>query len=273
MRIEDLDRARCKNPLWIEHIKQDLAWFGLDYDNECTQDTYQSNRTSYYEAALARLDALELLYPCYCSRDELHVPNAPHTSDGQPLYPGTCRKYRTQLPLSIQKAPSIRICVPNEVVTFTDAIQGDYAQNLLTDCGDFILRRADGIFSYQLAVVVDDALSGVSEVVRGYDLLSSTPRQIWLYHLLGYSVPTFYHLPLLCTPQGARLSKRDASLDIGALRARFSSPAPILGILSYSLGLTPTADPIDLCDLLRIYTPDKITKCASVCLPRQIFEE
>lgn len=273
LRIEDLDRARCKNPAWSDYIKEDLAWLGIDYDNDCDPSTYQSNRDPFYEQALESLRQRGLLYPCFCSRDELHVPNAPHASDGQLLYPGTCRKYlTTPIPNPIPKAPCTRICVPNESVSFTDGLQGLYAQNLANECSDFILRRSDGIFSYQLAVVVDDALSSVTEVVRGYDLLSSTPRQIWLYRLLGYSIPQFYHIPLLCAPDGSRLSKRDRSLDAGALRNRFISSEPIIGIFANTLGITETTEPIRAIDLCPMFSFDKIPHSDRLSLPIDFFQ-
>ncbi len=272
LRIEDLDRARCKNPLWIDYIKEDLIWLGLYYDNNCEADSYQSNRDRYYNDAFEHLNTLGLLYPCFCSRDELHAASAPHALDGQVLYARSCRRYLDRTLPRPQKQPAFRISVPNETISFSDGIQGDYHQNLLHECSDFILRRSDSIFSYQLAVVVDDALSGVTEVVRGCDLLSSTPRQIWLYRLLGYPVPQFYHVPLLCAWDGTRLSKRDEAIDLGALRTKYTSAEPLLGMLAYALHLLPSPEPIRAEELIPLFSFDKIPAQRAIFLPKFLWE-
>ena len=179
-----------------------------------------------------------LVYPCFCSRSQLHAASAPHRSDGQVVYAGTCRSLT---PAEIAeraktRAPAWRVRVPDEVIAFEDGHMGPCAENLARDCGDFYLRRADGVFAYQLAVVVDDALMGVNEVVRGSDLLSSTARQLWLYRELGLRAPQFYHLPLLLASDGRRLSKRDGDQSLEHLRARYS-PEEIIGRLAFACGL------------------------------------
>ena len=152
------------------------------------------------------------------------------------LYAGTCRNLTPSERAARTKAPCWRVRVPDEDVSFTDGVQGEYTQNLAHGCGDFILRRADGVYAYQLAVVTDDAEAGVTQVVRGSDLLSSTPRQIWLQRQLGFPEPAYYHVPLLVAPDGRRLSKRERDLDMGALRERYT-PQALLGLLAHACGL------------------------------------
>ena len=189
------------------------------------------------------------------------------------LYSGRCRHLTPaeRETLSAQRAPAWRVQVPEETVSFRDQIQGDYAQNLAAECGDFILRRSDGVYAYQLAVVVDDALSGVTEVVRGRDILSATPRQIYLQHLLGYPQPAYAHIPLLMDAQGRRLAKRDRDLDLSALSKRFS-PEEILGFLAWSAGIQPEMRPTTLDALIPLFSWDKIPR-TDLRLPAEIFPE
>lgn len=232
LRIEDLDPDRCR-PAYVEALKDDLRWLGLSWDRE---QTPQSRRSTAYAQAFARLEALGLVYPCYCTRGELHAASAPHASDGRVLYAGTCRHLTEAQRREKAKAPAWRLMVPDRSVSFHDRLQGAYTENLARDCGDFIIRRADGVFAYQLAVVVDDAEGGVTQVVRGMDLLDSTPRQLYLYQLLGLTPPEFCHVPLLTAPDGRRLSKRDQDLDLGVLR-QSRTPEQLLGRLAYLAGL------------------------------------
>ena len=186
-----------------------------------------------------------LVYPCFCSRSQLHAASAPHTSDGNVIYPGTCRDLTAAqiAEKRKKKAPAYRVRVPDEEITFLDGCMGPHTENLLRDCGDFYLRRADGVFAYQLAVVVDDAAMGVTEIVRGCDLLGSTPRQIYLQHLLGLPTPHYAHIPLLMSSDGRRLSKRDRDLDLGELRTRFGTPEALLGWLAGQTGIAPDTTP------------------------------
>ncbi len=257
LRIEDLDSMRCPRS-YAELIIDDLKWLGLDWDGEIL---YQSERSGIYARYEAILDEKGLLYPCFCSRAALHAASAPHLSDGRVVYQGACRGL-SQDEISEkrrQRAPATRLRVPDETVTFTDGVYGAYSENLLTECGDFIIRRSDGVFAYQLAVVVDDALSNVTEVVRGCDLLSSAPRQIWLHRLLGFEPPGFAHIPLLCASDGRRLSKRDGDLDLGVLRERFP-PERIIGALCFSAGLIPNPEPLSLKELIKIFSWDRVPK-------------
>lgn len=189
LRIEDLDTARCPHR-YSEQMLEDLHWLGLDWDegpevSGPQEPYYQSERTELYEAALRKLQEKGLVYPCFCTRAELHAASAPHREDGQVLYAGTCRHLTAEqiAEKSRVRAPALRLRVPEETWCFTDGHMGEYRENLARDCGDFLLRRSDGMFAYQLAVVLDDASMGVTEVVRGADLLDSTPRQLYLYHL------------------------------------------------------------------------------------------
>ena len=186
LRIEDLDTARCPRR-YADRMVEDLQWLGLDWDEGPgaggpSGPYYQSQRTPLYQAALEKLAAMGLVYPCFCTRAELHAASAPHRGDGQAVYAGTCRDLTAEQIAEKAKSrpPALRLRVPGETWGFTDGHMGPYRENLARDCGDFLLRRSDGMFAYQLAVVVDDAAMGVTEVVRGADLLDSTLRQLYL---------------------------------------------------------------------------------------------
>ena len=249
LRIEDLDTARCR-PDYARQVEEDLRWLGLPWDEGGSTGGpdapyFQSQRTALYESALARLQGMGLVYPCFCTRAQLHAASAPHREDGLTVYPGTCRDLPPEeiaARMAAGRRPALRLRVPEETVTFTDGHLGEVSEYLPTDCGDFLLRRSDGLFAYQLAVVVDDAAMGVTEVVRGADLLSSTPRQLLLYELLGLPAPRFRHFPLLLSPDGRRLSKRDGDLGLAALQTR-CTPEEVVGKLAYLAGQNPTAAP------------------------------
>ena len=248
LRIEDLDPDRCK-PAYAETLKDDLRWLGLDWDRE---QTPQSLRTEAYAEAFDRLEALGLVYPCYCTRGELHAASAPHASDGRVLYAGTCRGLSEAQRAEKTKKPAWRLAVPEREYRFTDGLQGPFSENLAKECGDFIIRRADGVYAYQLAVVTDDAAGGVTQVVRGMDLLDSTPRQLYLYELLGWRAPEFYHVPLLTAPDGRRLSKREKDLDLGALRQNHT-PEQLLGKLAYLAGVLDNPEPASARELAQVF--------------------
>ena len=242
LRVEDLD-IRAHNPQYTSLLLDDLQWLGLTWDKG---PYYQSTRTELYQDALLDLRQQGLLYPCFCSRADLHAAQAPHASDGTYVYAGTCRNLSQseRKELSSHKIPATRIHVPNKIYAFEDKVYGSTSQNLAESCGDFIVQRADGVFAYQLAVVVDDADMGITEVVRGSDLLSSTPRQLYLQDVLGLSHLTYAHLPLLVAPDGRRLSKRNHDLDLGVLRSQGKTPEEILGFLAYCVGLTEENEPL-----------------------------
>ena len=269
LRIEDLDTVRCPR-VYADAIVDDLAWLGLAADGP-TPTVYQSERSEIYQQYYDVLLKKGLVYPCFCSRSQLHAASAPHRSDGQVVYAGTCRGLSDAeiARRSLTRAPAFRVQVPDEEIAFTDGHLGRYAENLARDCGDFYLRRADGVFAYQLAVVVDDALMGVTEVVRGSDLLSSTPRQLWLYRELGLTAPQFYHLPLLLAPDGRRLSKRDGDQSLENLRARYT-PQEIIGKLAYVCGLQDTPAPASPQELVSGFSWDKVPK-QDILLPEKLF--
>ena len=244
LRMEDLDTLRTSEE-FAKILRQDLTWLGLDWDAETAP---QSQRSAVYDRYFARLEELGLLYPCYCTRSQLHSVNAPHLSDGTYVYPGTCRNLSEDEKASFDRAPAWRVKVPDKEYRLTDLCQGEFVQNLSADCGDFVVRRADGVYVYQLAVTVDDGEAGVTEVVRGVDLLGSAPRQMYLQELFGFSQPTYGHVPLLVAPDGRRLSKRDKDLDLGALQLH-KKPEEIIGALAHSSGLLPHYEPISAKEL------------------------
>lgn len=253
LRIEDIDPQRSRLE-YADMLMDDLQWLGLEWDGE---PCWQSRRGDIYAHYLQQLTDAGLTYPCYCTRADILATQAPHESDGRVVYKGTCRN----LPPGSRKGPAaLRMKVPEEgrgIVTFTDGHYGTHTVDLTTQCGDFIVRRKDGAWAYQLAVVVDDALMGINEVVRGRDLLLSSPQQIYLAQQLGFTPPRFTHLPLLCNTAGQRLSKRDKSLDMGCLRQRFT-PNQIIGLLAHAAGLQPTPDGVSAQSLVKTFSWDKV---------------
>ena len=253
LRMEDLDTLRTKAE-YAELLRDDLRWLGLDWDEETEA---QSLRSAVYDRYFEELKEKNLLFPCYCTRSQLHNVNAPHLSDGTYVYAGTCRNLTEAERAEKKRLPSWRVKVPDREFALTDLVQGDYRENLLTDCGDFVVRRADGVYVYQLAVTVDDGESGVTEVVRGWDLLGSAPRQMYLQELFGFAHPEYAHIPMLMAPEGRRLSKRDQDLDMGALRNRLK-PEQLIGVLAHAAGLTETAAPISAKELATVFDWSKI---------------
>ena len=248
LRIEDLDPDRCRSE-YAETLKDDLRWLGLDWDRE---QTPQSLRTAAYAREFDKLADLGLVYPCYCTRGELHAASAPHASDGRVLYAGTCRNLTEAQRVEKTKKPAWRLAVPDQVYGYIDGLQGYYEENLASECGDFIIRRADGVYAYQLAVVTDDGDGGGTQVVRGMDLLDSTPRQLYLYELLGLNAPEFYHVPLLTAPDGRRLSKREKDLDLGALR-KTHTPEQLLGKLAHLAGVLDRPEPASAKEIAAVF--------------------
>ena len=254
LRMEDLDTLRTKTE-YAETLRKDLLWLGLNWDAE-TQP--QSERSAVYDRYFHILQEKGLLYPCYCTRSQLHSVNAPHLSDGNYVYPGTCRNLTPEQRASMHRAPSWRVQVPDRDYTVEDLCQGHYTANLLRECGDFVVRRADGVYVYQLAVTVDDGEAGVTEVVRGMDLLSSVPRQMYLQDLLEFPHPVYGHVPMLMSADGRRLSKRDRDLDLGVISQKMS-PETLLGILAHAAGLIPDEIPISAQELAGEFTWNKLS--------------
>ena len=255
LRMEDLDTQRTSAE-FAQVLRKDLAWLGLSYDRETPP---QSQRGPVYDRYFSILKEKGLLYPCYCTRSQLHSVNAPHLSDGTYVYPGTCRNLTQEARDSFHRTPAWRVKVPDRLWTLEDRVQGHYESNLTTDCGDLVVRRADGIYVYQLAVTVDDGEAGVTEVVRGADLLSSAPRQMYLQELFGLPHPEYAHVPMLLAADGRRLSKRDGDMDLGALRARMT-PELLLGTLAAAGGLIDRRESVSARELAKEFSWDRLRK-------------
>ena len=260
LRMEDLDTQRTSAE-FAQVLREDLQWLGLNWDIETAP---QSQRSAVYEKYFEILREKDLLYPCYCTRSQLHSVNAPHLSDGTYVYAGTCRNLTQAEQASFGRAPAWRVKVPDREWTVEDKVQGLYKENLATDCGDFVVRRADGVYVYQLAVTVDDGEAGVTEVVRGMDLLSSAPRQMYLQELFGFAHPEYAHIPMLVAPDGRRLSKRDMDLDLGILRQKMK-PEELLGILAFSAGLIPVNEAVSAKELAGEFSWEKLKK-ENICM-------
>jgi len=294
LRIEDLDKQRCKRE-WADRLMDDLLWLGLEWDegpgkkslqdknraaNEgptkidggaarglqdqncaAAKSYYQSERDSIYQKYFRALEERGLVYDCFCRRADLLAASAPHASDGTPIYAGTCRDLSAadRERLLKERSPAKRMRLPDRESIFEDGHYGPQKCKLASDTGDFIIRRADGNFSYQLAVTVDDALMGVTQVARGRDLLASTHQQLFLYEALGLAAPQFLHFPLLVDKEGRRLSKRDKDLDMGYLRTRFS-PQEIIGKLMFLCSMSPVCKPMDLQEAAAIFAWNKLPR-------------
>ena len=254
LRMEDLDTQRTSAE-FAEILRDDLRWLGLTWDRETPA---QSQRSAVYDKYFEILREKGLLYPCYCTRSQLHSVNAPHLSDGTYVYPGTCRNLTEGEQAAFRRPPAWRVVVPDRVWTVEDRIQGTYRCNLATECGDMVVRRADGVYVYQLAVTVDDGEAGVTEVVRGMDLLSSAPRQMYLQELFGFPHPEYAHVPMLLAPDGRRLSKRDRDLDLGILRQRLTREA-LLGVLAFAAGLIDQEVSVSLKELTKEFSWKKLS--------------
>ena len=240
LRIEDLDRDRSKAE-YISAVQRDFELLGLTWDHG---PFFQHDRDEAYLEAFSALEREGLVYPCFCTRADLHAASAPHRGE-KFVYPGTCCGLTAEqiAEKSLRRAPAQRLHVPDAAYSFEDMVQGRYEQNLAHDCGDFLIRRSDQAFAYQLAVVVDDAAQGVTSIVRGVDLLCSTPQQLYLQELLGLDHPRYAHIPLLVAEKNRRLSKRDHDAGIEELLVRFKTPEAIIGHNAGICGLAPTCNP------------------------------
>ena len=255
LRMEDLDVQRTSAE-FAEVLRKDLRWLGLTWDLETPP---QSQRSEVYTRYFTRLADMGLLYPCYCTRSQLHSVSAPHLSDGTYVYTGICRQLTPAQQAKFDRLPAWRVKVPDRIWTVEDWVQGVYQENLATDCGDFVVRRADGVYVYQLAMTVDDGEAGVTEVVRGMDLLSSAPRQMYLQELLGFRCPQYGHVPMLMAPDGRRLSKRDKDMDLGFLQSH-TNPQLLLGLLAHASGLIDKAEPVSAEELAKEFAWEKMKK-------------
>ncbi|MDD4702605.1 MAG: tRNA glutamyl-Q(34) synthetase GluQRS [Desulfovibrio sp.] len=273
MRLEDIDPQRSR-PEYAAHLLEDLRWLGLDWDygpdvGGPSGPYTQSDRSKIYDKALKQLAEANVTYPCFCTRKELRqLAAAPHVDDAGAPYPGTCsnlNEKEVQARIANGRRASIRLRCPQQPISFDDMLLGPQTFSL-SDCGgDFALCRSDGVVAYQLAVAVDDALMGVNQVVRGRDILPSTPRQIALLHLLGYGAPSYAHVPLLLDEEGARLAKRHNSLSLRYLREQGVTPHRIVGLLGMLAGLNVSARAVSPAELLPAFDWNNLPR-QDVCI-------
>jgi glutamyl-tRNA synthetase len=261
LRIEDLDSPRCR-PELTDDLLRDLQYLGLNWD---APPVYQSTRHQAYQAALEQLRGEGLLYPCFCSRAEIaRAASAPHgDSEEGPRYPGTCASLSVEAvkERSQRKRPALRFRAPPGQVHFEDGALGPYSQDVRERVGDFVVCRNDGVASYQLAVVVDDAQSEITDVLRGEDLLPSTARQLQLYAALRLSPPRFTHVPLLIGEDGKRLAKREGAFAISHLRTSGVPAEQVVGLLASWCGLHGGA-PVLPKDLVSRFSLGRLRKTA-----------
>ena len=261
-RLEDLDPERS----WDEYAQlmaEDLRWLGLDWDGgwPMEADCRQGRRTAEYEAAFGQLRDMGLVYDCWCSRSERLAASAPHPGEERP---SSCRcrslseGERCELRRRGRRAAA-KVIVPDREIAVPDGHYGEYRENLARGCGDFIIRRSDGVFAYQLAVSVDDAAMGVTRVVRARDLLSSAPRQKWLIETLGGTAPDCCHAPLLVSGEGRKLSKREGDLNMESLRRRYT-PEGLCGVLAYLCGLTDRPESVSARELVGHFSWEKVSR-------------
>ncbi len=256
LRIEDIDRQRCHEE-YIRGIEEDLEWLGISYD-EGPRGTYsygrplQSERFPLYQEILDRWEKAGEVYPCYCTRARLHsISSAPHEGEALPIYDGHCRELTEEERAAMTKAPSWRICMEETCESFTDLFCGTHERKLFPKADDFVVRRADGMVAYQLAVSIDDGAMGITHVLRGNDLLSSTYYQLYLLRKLGHQPPIYGHLPLLVDQTGVRLSKRQQGITIREMKGSGMTAADILGKLLYLAGAISREMPISAEQALR----------------------
>jgi glutamyl-tRNA synthetase len=251
LRIEDIDSPRVNRGA-ADEACADLRWLGLDWDGE---PVVQSQRLSCYESALRRLRELELVYPCTCSRaGVVHAASAPHPEHEGPVYPGTCSHRGSAEAADLDgQAYAWRFRVRNAASEFLDGYRGPTRLDLRQLGGDFVVWKSAGTPAYQLAVVVDDASFGITEVVRGDDLVPSTPRQLLLYDALGLQPPQFLHVPLVVGPDGRRLAKRHGDTRLATLRAAGVKPESLIGLLAWSCGWLTRVEPISARELLPLF--------------------
>lgn len=270
LRIEDIDPQRSR-PEYTAALIEDLTWLGLDWDYGPDKPEpaggsmgpfEQSRRGQQYAAAIAHIEAAGLTYPCFCTRKELRsMAGAPHVDDAGAPYPGTCRSLnqaQRQALLESGRRPCLRLRCPDGPVNFTDTVFGPQSLTLADCGGDFALRRSDGVIAYQLAVAVDDALMGINQVVRGRDILISTPRQIALLKLLGYGAPAYAHVPLLLDDEGERLAKRHQSLALRNLRQLGADPRRITGLLGALAGCNPGGNAASPAELIPFFSLSRL---------------
>ena len=262
LRIEDLDRERSKAE-WVEACLRDLDWLGLDWDGEAL---FQSADTAPLDEACSLLLERGQAYPCVCTRSEIAALSAPQAGEREVPYPGTCRgRWRTpeEARGATGRAAGIRLAVPPGSVAVEDRLRGEVLTDVAAEVGDFLIRRRDGVHAYQLAVVVDDARQGVTEVLRGDDLLPSAARQALLLDRLDLGRPSWVHVPLVVHPDGRRLAKRRRDLALSTLRASGADPRAVAGWAARSAGLDCGARP-RAAEVLAAYRPEALSRSPAV---------
>ena len=275
LRFEDCDRLRMQ-PEAVGQTMSDLEWLGLCWDEgpapgQAEGPYFQSCRTAIYDRVFEELRARRLVYPCFCSRQDVRLAAAPHPGEDAPVYPGTCRDLSAaEIDVRMKKrAPAWRLRLEDKTVCFCDALLGPQRCKILSERGDFPVRRADGVYCYQFTAALDDALMGVSEVVRSNDLLASTPWQIYLQQLLGYTPPTYLHIPLLLDENGSRLAKREKSLSLRQIRRHYT-PEEVIGKLAFLAGLQSAPESCDLAALAAQFSAERLPR-EDIVLPPTLF--
>jgi glutamyl-tRNA synthetase len=280
LRVEDLDQPRAQ-PGVEARIAEDLRWLGLDWDEgpDVGGDYTpyrQSEKLARYAEVLAQLVTEGRAYPCFCSRREIALASlAPHgPSDDGPRYPGTCRKLtRVQVAeRARRRRPSIRLRVEADTVEWNDRLHGERSDDVSQQVGDFVLRRADLVPAYQLAVSIDDGEMRISDVVRADDLLPSTARQLLIFRALGWQPPRYLHAPLMLGPDGVRLSKRHGAVGVRAARAAGLPASQVIGTLAATLGLAEHGEALMPADLIARYDEKKITRAPTRIDPTTLVE-
>lgn len=262
LRMDDLDE-RCKNQSIKNDVIQTLRWLEIDWDGPII---FQCDRDNIYQDYFNELSQKAITYPCFCSRADLHAASAPHTSDQTAIYKGTCKALSEDEVDRKRKVrnPAIRIEIPeNTTISFNDLICGDYFQDLNRDSGDFIIRRSDFVFAYHLTSVIDDIEMGITHVIRGCDLLSSTPKQIFLHNLLDKdeSEIAYAHHPLLVDSLDRRLAKRDSDKTIGEMRCLGATPSSIRGKIAQLLGIVDQYCEVSADEFIDLIDFDKLKRC------------
>lgn len=273
LRIEDIDSPRVK-PGAAESALEDLRWLGLDWDEG---PIYQTERLPVYESALRVLQSKELIYPCTCSRSDVErAASAPHAEHEGPAYPGTCA-YRTVVDAAnLGDRPfAWRFRIKPESMEFVDGFRGPTEVRLREIGGDFVVWKSEGTPAYQLAVVVDDAAQQITEVIRGDDLVPSTPRQLLLYETLGLTPlgltpPRFIHVPLVVGPDGRRLAKRHGDTRLASLRQAGVRPESLIGLLAWSCGWIEEPRPISSQELIPLFRLETIPRQAFILTPEHL---
>jgi glutamyl-tRNA synthetase len=269
LRIEDIDSPRIK-PGATEQALADLRWLGIDWDKG---PLVQSERLPYYDGALRELQARELVYPCTCTRSDVdQAASAPHAEHEGPIYAGTCAGRSVAEGATLREPFAWRMRAPAGAVRFDDGFRGPMELNFHEIGGDFVVWKSGGTPAYQLAVVVDDAATGVTEVVRGDDLLPSTPRQLLLYRELGLPPPRFIHVPLVVGPDGRRLAKRHGDTRLSALRAAGVAPEKLLGLLAWSCGWLERVEAVRLPELLPLFRWETIPQTPLTLTPELLHK-